>query len=161
MLRKRAFVRVVASVRALLPEDWLGSAGKRFRRTMKAVSDFTAERNVRPSDLLDDGIHKVKGLANKEYADALKKFTDVENLKIEIELKRRSLESDLRKKEAEAHIAEINAVTAEIELCKKLAESGLALHQGGNGNLTIFHAGWNCDVTQLAQQKLTEPGRDV
>jgi hypothetical protein len=33
-------MKVFIRLRALMPEDWWGSAGKRFRKTADAISDF-------------------------------------------------------------------------------------------------------------------------
>jgi hypothetical protein len=149
MWRERHLVRVLAHIAALFPTDWIGSAGRRFRQTMRAISEYTSERHIRPSDLLESGVRKIEGLANQEYAAALKNFADIERQKIDIELQRRSLESDVRKKRAEARLAEIKAADAELELLKKLNELGVTVHQGEDGSLTIMSASWDCDLMQL------------
>src|ERR1035437_2977527 len=121
--------RLVARIRALLPEDWRGKAGEHFRETLESVSEFAEEHNVRPRDLAGEGVElgrrKLQGLANKELASATKDFADAEQTKIETELKRRSLESRVRKEEAETRIAEAKALDAEVELFAKMEKIGV------------------------------------
>jgi len=76
---------------------------------------------------------------------ALVPLAEGEDRKIETELKRRAFESDVRKREADARGAEADADLKEIkvldaryELIRKLEASGLMLHRGEEGNLTIF-----------------------
>jgi hypothetical protein len=42
-------VRMRAAVRALLPEDWLGGAGEKFRTTVTNADDYIRE-NIRPAE---------------------------------------------------------------------------------------------------------------
>jgi hypothetical protein len=146
-------LRVVARVRALLPLDWVSKAGDRFRRTTQAISDFAQAHQIRPEDVLNEGVelgrNKIEGLANKEFAEATKNFAEAEQKKIETELQRRSLESKVRREEAEARVAEIKVVDAEIELLKKLRDLAVVLHRDDNGNLTVLPASGDCDITKL------------
>jgi len=148
--------KIVARIQALLPRDWKGNAGARFRKTLHAISDYATDHRVLPQDLLDDaldlGRRKVTGLASSEhsvseknYAEAAKAFSEVEDRKIDTELKRRSLESRAKKEEAEARksladarLTEIQAYSAELELLKKLQDLGVALRSDENGNLTVL-----------------------
>src|SRR5712691_1691131 len=101
-----AFPRLIARVRALLPEDWRGRAGEQFRAGTLAISGFVEENRLLPGDLLQEGIElgrrKVTGLASQEhaaaeknYAEAIKAVTESEDKKIETELKKRSLEIEI------------------------------------------------------------------
>ena len=167
--RKAVMTRLIARIRAMLPEDWFGQAGKRLRDTSQAISDFAEEHRVRPKDLLEDGVEsgrkKLEGLANKEYAEAAKNFAEAEQKKIEVELLRRSLASKVRKEEAEARLAEAQALDAEVELFKKLAQIGVVLHRDEKGNLTALPVlEHDCDLTRLAAQRLAirrSPGGQV
>jgi len=161
---------VIAHVRPLLPTDFLGRAGNRFRETTQKVSDFSTEHRLRPGYLADKsielGLNKLDGLANKEYAAVLRDFADAEDHQIETELKRRSLESKIRKEEADARAAdakarqeELSVVNAEFELCKKLKEAGVVLSRDAHGNLTILPA-TGCDLNELADQlRVAAPNR--
>jgi hypothetical protein len=113
------------------------------------VSAFAEEHHVRPSEVLgeavDLGRRKLEGLANNEFAAAVKNFADAEKLKIEAELQRRSLESrtikeeaDARKAVAEARVAEFKAIEAEVDLLNKLSAIGVVLHRDENGNLKVL-----------------------
>lgn len=106
---KSVFTRLIARVTALLPEGWQGQAGRLFRKGTQAVSTFAEENRVLPRDLAHDGIElgrrKLTGLASQEhaaaeknYAEAAVAFTESEDKKIEIELKKRSLESEVEGK---------------------------------------------------------------
>lgn len=147
---------IVARIRALLPRDWRGTAGGRFKDTARAISEYAEEHHVRPQDLLNEGLNlgrrKLTGLATQEhsaaeknYAEAAKAFCEIEDRKIETELKRRSLESrakkeeaDARKSLADARLTEIQAYTAELDLLKKLEEIGVVLRCDQNGDLTAL-----------------------
>jgi hypothetical protein len=134
--------RIVARVRALLPSDWLGAAGDRFRAFTKSLSRVAEEKDLKPERLLGEGIElgrrKLTGLANHEFSGALKNFAEVEDLKIETELKKRSLESKVRQDEADARLKELKVVEAELGLIRLLKAEGLVLHRDGRGNLTIL-----------------------
>jgi len=148
--------RLIACVKALLPEDWRGRAGRQFRAGTQAISDFAEENRVRPQDLLEDGIElgrrKLTGLASQEhaaaeknYAEAAKAFTESEDKKIETELKKRSLEIEIsqkdaeaRKANAEASLAETKALEAQFDLLRKLTEAGMVLRRDERGNLTLL-----------------------
>ena len=148
--------RLIARVKALLPEDWRGRAGRQFRKGTRAISDFAEENRVLPRDLLEDGIElgrrKLTGLASQEhaaaeknYAEAAKAFTESEDKKIETKLKKRSLEIELSKKTAEARkanaeasLAETKALEARFDLVRKLNEAGLVLYRDKRGNITLL-----------------------
>jgi hypothetical protein len=147
---------LVARVQTMLPDDWSRSAGELFREGTQAISQFAVDNGLTPDELLNEGIdlgrRKLTGIATKEhaesernYAEAAKAFVEGEDRKIETELKRRAFESDVRKREADARGAEADADLKEIkvldaryELIRKLEASGLMLHRGEEGNLTIF-----------------------
>jgi hypothetical protein len=149
--------RLVARVRALLPKDWFGRAGNRLQETTEAVSNFADEHHLRPDDLLEEGIElgrrKVEGLANKEYAAAAKDFAETEQKKIETELQRRTVNSKVRKEEAEARIAELKVLDAEVELFEKMKRIGVILRRDENGNLTVLPTPANCDLLELIERK--------
>ncbi len=141
--------RLVARVRALLPSQWRGWPGKQLRRATEDLSNFSTAHNIRPSDLASEGVvlgrRKLHGIANKEFAAAVRDFADAEQKNIDNELRRRSLETDLRAKEAvarkqetEARIAEAAAIEAEITLTGRLNAAGITLSRDRDGNLTIF-----------------------
>ena len=156
-------VRVIASVKALLPKDWRAKAGRIFRAGTQAVSDFATENRIKPKDLLEEGVElgrvKLTGLASQEhaaaernYAEAAKAFSESEETKINAALKERTLEPDVIKKEAEARkalaearkanadadLTETQALAARLALLKQLEEAGMVLYRDSCGNLTIL-----------------------
>jgi predicted ArsR family transcriptional regulator len=151
--------RIVARMRGLLPEDWQGRPGERFRRTLTDISKFAKEHRVQPNDLAEDAVAlgrmKVEGLAAKEYATALRDFKEVEEKEISIQLQARSLGSRVRREEAEARLAELKALDAEIDLLSKLKEAGVVLRYDDGGNLTALPAPSGCDLSEL---RLPKPG---
>jgi hypothetical protein len=155
--REGVITRLVARVRALLPEDWFGRAGERLNKTTEAISDFAEEHHVRPTDILEEtvelGHRKLEGLANKEYAAAAKDFAEVEQKKIETELQRRTVDIRVRKEEAETRLAELKALDAEIELLRKMKEIGVVLHRDESGNLTVLPPPANCDLLELVERR--------
>jgi hypothetical protein len=155
--------RLIARVRALLPSDWRGRSGQRFRKTVTTISDFADEHHVRPGELLGEGVElgrrKLEGLANHEFSQAVKNFADTEKIKIESELQRRSLESDVARKEAEARkasaearIHEAKAIEAELDLVQKLRDAGVLLYKDPTGNLTVLPAPPKLDFSILQQR---------
>jgi hypothetical protein len=151
---------IAAWVRALLPADWSGRPGARFRERTASIAEATREfvdkHDIRPSDVLDEGVElgrrKLRGLANKEYAAAVKDFAEAEEKKISAELQRRSLESKVRKEEAEARLAEIKTVDAEFELISKLARAGVTLYRSDTGPMSVIPLPPNCSSTELAER---------
>lgn len=81
------------------------------------------------------------------------------------ELQRRSMAAEFAKRNAEARLAEISVVQAELTLFKQLKEAGLAIHRDANGNLTALPAPPHFDLMQLAaggvQPKVYPPGIDA
>lgn len=136
------FSRLVAKIRALLPHHWRGSAGEHFRDTAKEISEFAERHNLRPSDLADEVVtlsrRKIEGLANKEFAAAVKDFAETERIKIDVELQRRSLSSEVEKKKEEARLATIQRLNAELELLKKMKEVGAILREEEPGSWTVL-----------------------
>jgi ribosomal protein L7/L12 len=155
--KQNVITHLVARVRALFFGEWMGRAGEHFRQTADEIADFAEKHEIRPRDLLNDGIElgrrKVEGLANKEFAEATRHFAEAEQKKIEIELQRRSLESKVRKEEAEAKSAELKALDAEIELLKKLKEIGVILSRDESGRMVVLPLPTGCDLMQLAAAK--------
>jgi hypothetical protein len=149
---------IVAHVRALEPRDWKGLPGQYFRKITAAISKFAKKHRVRPSEVLDEGVvlgrRKLEGMASKEYAAAVKDFADAEHRKIETELERRSLESRVRKEEADARLAEIAALNAELELIVKLKEYGVVLKVTDRKVLAVLPTPTSCDLTKLAGERL-------
>ena len=158
MSERGVISRLIAKARALLAEDWLGSAGERFSTTADAISDFAEEHALRPGELADEAVSLARsalhGKANKDFAVAAKDFADAENTKIEAELKKRSLQSRVQKEEAEAALVRLQVVHAEADLIAKLQILGVALRRDEHGNITALPAPKTFNFSQLADQRL-------
>lgn len=160
MAKPSVLTRLLAQVHALLPEDWFGRAGKRFSDTTDAISEFAQEHQVRPADLAHEGVELARtalhGKANKDLAAAVKDFAEAERTKIDAELQRRSLESRIRKEEAEAALAELQVVHSEADLLKKMKKLGVVIYKDDSGHLSVLPAAATIDLTRLAQQRMQE-----
>jgi len=160
MSKQGALSRVLAQVRALLPEDWFGRAGKKLSETTKAISEFAEEHQVRPKDLAHEGVELTRtalhGKANKDLAAAVRDFAEAERTKIETELQRRSLESRVRKDEAEAALAELQVVHSEAALMKKLKKLRVVIRRDDSGHLTVLPCPAQVDLNALAEKRIQE-----
>jgi len=110
--------RLLARVRAMGREQWEGRAGERFRSGVKAVAEEGTKLAARKIEGLASREHAA---SEKDYADAMKAFSESEDKKMDAVLKRRSLESRVRREEAEASLAETKAIEARFDLMQKLA----------------------------------------
>jgi hypothetical protein len=157
--RPGVLTRLFARIQALFAADWRGQAGKRMRNTTAAISEFAEENDLLPREVAAEAVtlgrRKLEGLAHQEYAAAVRNFAETENIEIDTELKRRSLESEVRKKAAEARKAEIENLNAELELVQKLKAAGTTIHRDNNGHLTVLPAPGNFDYDGLTNHLLS------
>jgi biotin carboxyl carrier protein len=141
-------IRFVAKVRAVLQEDWLGRAGRRWRRTVSGLSRFNKEHLQ-----LDDKANEApellwnaaEGWAREKHAKAAADYSKAENDRIEATLKRRVLEDKARqerananKLEAEAVQARIQEIKARVALAKDLEDLGMAIIIENDGTIRAF-----------------------
>jgi hypothetical protein len=138
--------RMIAKVRALLPKDWLGNAGKRFRRTTTAISDFAQEHEV-VDTAKDLSFKAIKGKAEAEFSTALKNYSEQERNKVDTELKRRTMssterqsEATAKKAESEARVAQIKEMEARLALFDNLKGRNAIPIWDDNGNMTVVRA---------------------
>jgi predicted HicB family RNase H-like nuclease len=135
------------------------------------VSDFAKENSVTPKDVLEDGIEfgrrKLEGLASQEhslaeknYAEATRAFTESEEKKMQIQLDTRVLESRVRKEQAEAEkaqseasLARLKVINAEFDLLQKLTEAGMVLRTDHHGNLTVLPVINACQASKLIENR--------
>ena len=174
MPEKSTAKRILARVRCMLSNDWLGRAGTRFRQTTTAISDFS-EEHVRLGEKLEDAPDlawkAISGSAQEKYASALKSYSEEEKNKLESELKRRTLESNARKAKAEAdktesearisqineRISQINEMEARITLFDKLKACNAIPVWDDRGNMTVYKVSKDFDWDSL-QARLLPPG---
>lgn len=100
---------------------------------------------------------KLEGLAQKEKAAALRDFSEAEERKIDAKLKERSLESKVRREEAEARLAEIRVLEAEVQLFVRLKDAGVVLHRDENGVYSVLPTPQDCDLDLLVRQRALPP----
>src|SRR5260221_4539726 len=65
--------RLVAKIKAVLEEDWLGAAGRRFRHTLSKISDLNRKHlhlEERASAAPDLAWNAVQGIASEKLAKA-------------------------------------------------------------------------------------------
>lgn len=156
-------VRLIAYIRALRPDNWQGAAGKLFRKATREISDFAVQNNLRARDLGPQvvrlGKAKIEGLANKEYATALKDFAEAERAEIDAELARRSMADKLAKEKAEAdkaradaEMARLNVINAQLVLLQKLQEIGVVPSYDADGNLIIARVEGRLNLGELSSR---------
>ena len=161
--------RVIARVRALLPQDWCGEAGKRLGETTKTMSEFVERQGLKPGELAEEAVtlthRKLEGAASKEHAEAVKAYAEAEKVRIETELARRTLASKTKQSEAEAEKAheevlftKIRKITAELNLILQLKEAGVVPKVDDDGNMTFSLSPAELDWKEL-ERRLTESGQ--
>jgi len=135
--------RIIAKVRALLPEDWLRAAGSRFRETSTQLS---GGQDV--ATAVGDGAARFAvGHASHKHADAVRNYAEEEHLKVETELARRTLESRTRQEEARAEQEETRArmlrteeLMGRLKFFDALRESNALPIWDQNGNMSVVKA---------------------
>ena len=159
--------RIKARLLALLPTDWAGRAGGRFRKSMRGIADY-AESDLHVSERAreapDLAWTAVEGLASEKHARALLDYARGENERIDQELKRRTLHSKIRqeeataaKVEAEARIAEINEIRARLDLIKELRAIGAVPILDSGQKIKIATAPKGFDWLALTQHAVPPP----
>jgi len=108
------FSRVVARVRAMLPEHWRGNAGKRYRETTEAISEYS-KKNIRIKERLNEAPDVIANTLKLKSNDALLKAAEEENKRIASELARETLSDKARQEKATADRMETEARTAKIK----------------------------------------------
>jgi len=106
--------RIVARVRAILPEHWRGNAGKRYRETTEVISAYS-KKNIRIKERLDETPDVIANTLKLKSNDALLKAAEEENKRIANELARETLSDKARQEKATADRMETEARTAKIK----------------------------------------------
>ena len=145
----------------MLPKDWLGKAGKRFRRTTTAISDFAQEHEVVEKAAVL-GWKALKGKAEADYSGALKNYSEEERNKIDTELRRRTIDSNERQAEAtakklesDARVAQIKEMEARLTLFDNLKARNAIPIWDDHGNMTITRVGKDFDWDVLQDRVLS------
>ena len=131
-------------------EEWLGAAGRRFRKTGERLSQYNQDHAKlgEKVDAAPDLLWKAaQGAANTQLAKAEADYAKAENDRIDAELKRRTMtakarheEADADKAQAEAGIAKVREVQARLELFKHLTDIGVSVTLDSSMNLVVAPA---------------------
>jgi hypothetical protein len=121
------------------------------------MSDSLRQAGIEPRELTKQAVglasDKIEGLAQKEKAAAVRDFSEAEERRIDAKLKERSLESRVRREEAETRLAEIKVIEAEMQLYLKLKEAGVVLRRDDNGNYTVLPVPPNYDLEVVGRER--------
>ncbi len=154
--------RVMARVRAVLPEQWRGDAGRRYRDTIEAVSEYS-KKNVRIQERLNEAPDVIVNTLKLKSSEALLKAAEEENKRIASELARQTLSDKARQEKATADRMEIEARTAmvkemqeRITLVDKLRSVNCVPVWDNQGNMRIVKAPPNYDWDGLTSS-IVEP----
>jgi hypothetical protein len=140
--------RVIARVRALLPEDWRGAAGDRFRTTVdvltKTVSEATPAKEDVPK-IVTKGLHRyTSGKFTREHAEAQRNYAEEESVKIQAEFARRTLEDRIVQERAKtdqektrARTMRVEEAMARVNLIERLERRGYVPTWDHDGNIDI------------------------
>jgi hypothetical protein len=170
MSGQKSIRRALARVWALLPEDWRGRAGDRFRRTTSAMGEYARE-NIRVRERLDDApdlVWKaVEGAATHKHSEAVRNYAQEESERIRAEFERRTFEervrkeaADARKAEAEARMTEVREIEARVELADKLRRIGAVPLWRADGSMAVVKAPPNFDWDTALSDKLLGSSTD-
>ena len=103
--------RIIARVRAMLPADWMGPAGRKFQETIKQVA---LDGDV--ASLVVEATQRFAvGRVSREHAEAVKNYAEEEKARIEVELAKRTLEERVRQEAAKAEQEEVRIRTMRTE----------------------------------------------
>ena len=161
MCEKRGLLsRLRITVLALLPEQWRGEAGLRFRTTVNAVSEFTKE-HIRPSERIQEAPDVLWDTIRERSSRTGVNLADEEQKRIASELARRTLEDKVRQEkatadrlEAEANIAKIQQQQAMLEYIERLKKVGVVPVWDKEGPMMFIKAPLEYDWDSLANSLL-------
>lgn len=154
--------QIAVRLRALLPTDWIGAAGHRFRRTLRGISSYTS-RSIRPeeraSEAPDLAWTAVRGAANEKQSRALVNFAQEQQTKISSDLALRTSDDKVRQEkaiadrlESEARLAQVREMEARIGLVDKLRSLGLAPIWDTSGAMILVRVGQDYDWEALTSR---------
>lgn len=146
--QEHATEALLVRVHPLERRDWFGRSGQFFRnafhRASAAVKQTMEDAGVHPRDVptraVELAVDKLEGAAQKDKAAAVRDFSEAEELKIKAEYQKRSMNSRLRKEEAEAELAEIAVEAARVELFLRLKAAGVSIVPDAHGNYKALSA---------------------
>jgi hypothetical protein len=144
-----------AKVEALRHAEWIGRAGKLFRRTGEAIEKFNDEHVHIDQKMQQAPDVGWKTLQIKSSQTELN-LAEAEEKKIAAELAKRTMTAKTRQEEASADLAETNAQLGKIqliggliELSGKLRDAGVIMKLNKEGGFTLLPAPPDYDFKTL------------
>jgi hypothetical protein len=160
------FDHVKAKLRALLPTDWWGEAGDRFRATGLVLSEYNRDHlhlGGKLDEAPDLAWNRIKGEANEKYYNSLKSFEEIESVKLANELARRTVEDKIReakatadKAESSARLAAADEMKARLDLLARCKDLGVFPFWDATGNMRFEKAAANVDWDEISNKLLAE-----
>lgn len=151
---KSVLVRLRTRLPPQLVEDWRSTAGQKWRAGISKFSDYCS-KHLRLGERLEAAPDlawlAAQGAASIQYAQAEKAYAEAENIKIDAELRRRTMDSSVAKAQAEVEMANIAVLQARLDLYKKLKDAGVAVTLDSSINLHIvpMHATPPLELTEV------------
>lgn len=145
--------RIIALITGFPATAWRGTAGKHFRRGLKAASDVSEsfELKEKAERLSTLAWKRAEGEGFEKLNRAILDEAEAEKVRGEAELQRRTLESQVRKTDAEVREIEsktevnesqalLNRAQALKTLLEGFAAAGVSLHKSEDGKLHVLPA---------------------
>jgi hypothetical protein len=144
-----------ALVTGLTAYEWIGKAGRLFRRTGEAVERYNEEQ-FHADEKMQQLPEIVWLTAQTKSSQVERNIAEVEEKKIANEQARKVMDAKVRQENAAADIAEINKQLVEIQLANaridllmKLKDAGVAARFSEDGNITVSPAPKGYDFDSL------------
>jgi hypothetical protein len=155
------FKRLKARIVALLPEQWRGDAGKRFRETIDAMSEYSG-KNIRIKEKLQEAPSVLWETAKIKSSQALVNAAEEEQRRIDTELARRTLADKARqekatadKLESDARVSIIVEMEARLQFVEKMRGMNIVPVWNSQGQMTFVKTPPAFDWDGITQRLIT------
>jgi hypothetical protein len=139
--------RIVVGVKVWLAKHWKGEPGETFRATVGKLSE-AASKHIDSSNAADIAVESVRRVAigkiSHDHSEVVRNYAEEERTRIEAELARRTLRSQVRQSESKAEQEELTIrklrdeeMLRRLELFAKLQEKNLMPIWDGQGRMTM------------------------
>lgn len=152
----------VARIDAVLHSEWIGNAGKLFRRAAEVIEQYN-ESHVHIDEKMEKAPEVLWKSAQIKSSQTDKNIAETEETKISAEFARKAMPDQLRVVKANADTAETNALIAKAQLVKalyglskELKDSGTTMKFLKDGSVITYSApeGYNYEELNAQLQKL-------
>lgn len=138
--QKGILTRLLVRLTPHLEDDWRNRPGSFFRAAIKRLSAFNRD-HVQIGEKVDQVPNALwraaDGATSIQHAQAQKAYAEAEEIKMSTELRRRVMEANVIKANAEAELARIAVYQARLELYKKYRDTGVSVTVDSEMNLTV------------------------